>query len=313
MSKKHGPIKPIGWNDELDKPIMGRELIDNGTMTVPGKKVVYRSDTGLPLGIVGSGFEVFQNTEIIDFFEGLVGDNKIIYETAGGLGDGESIWVMAEIPDLRIDVKGDESVPYMLIRNGHIGNACLACFPTMVRVVCANTVRAANKEFTENKKRHGVNTTNAGYEIKHTRNMRDVVARVQKSYQACLGDLKLTEEMFNAMAGIQVTTEMKNKFFEFLVDPTKDESKEVSKLKASRQENKIAAFEKLYESPTNQLPGTRNTVYSLLNVATEFIDHERSTRCGEGEDDKTCRFESAMFGSGEKLKAQAMDYLLQLV
>jgi len=46
-------------------------------------------------------------------------------------------------------------------------------------------------------------------------------------------------------------------------------------------------------------------VYSLLNTAVEWIDHDRTSK---GEDQDKARFESAVFGSGAKLKAQVFHH-----
>ncbi len=84
---KRGVYGAIGWDKELDGPIMGHKEEAFGG-TVEGMKVVYREDTGVAFGVVGSDYEVYQNKEIVSFFDGLVGDHKIVYETAGGLGKG---------------------------------------------------------------------------------------------------------------------------------------------------------------------------------------------------------------------------------
>jgi phage/plasmid-like protein (TIGR03299 family) len=306
---------PIGWDKESDSPIMGKATIDAGQMTVPNMKVVYRGDTGQSLGVVGQDYEVFQNADIVNFFEGLVQGRKIVYETAGGLGSGDVVWMQARIPDLTLDIKGDEMHTYMLIRSGHGGNMSLACFPTTVRTICQNTIRSANKQFFERREKFGANTVNAGYNIKHTKNMREIVAQVQSAYQACFNDLMLNKEMYDALADVNFTTDIKNKFFEFMVDPSKDESakaKEISKRAETRRNNKIDEFEKILASPTNQT-GTKGTMFSLLQIATEYVDHYRGTRLTDDSmTDEQARFESANFGSGDAIKAKALDKILEL-
>jgi hypothetical protein len=65
----------------------------------------------------------------------------------------------------------------------------------------------------------------------------------------------------------------------------------------------LAAYEK---NDGNAFPEQRGTAYNLLNAVTEYTDHTRSTR-GNGNG----RSESAMFGSGERLKAQAVDVIVE--
>jgi hypothetical protein len=122
--------------------------------------------------------------------------------------------------------------------------------------------------------------------------------------------------MFEAMMKTPVTTVMKNRFFDFIVDPTKDETdsaKEISKRGETRRNNKKEELEKLYESATNQTPASKNTVWGLYNCVTEMVDHTRQTRCAENKEENSCRFESSMFGSGKDLKDIAFSKAMELV
>lgn len=311
--------KPTGWDNEKDAPIFGNVMEDIKPRQIKGKKTVYRSDTGEPLGIVGDDYKVFQNASMIQTFENLVNGHKIVYEVAGGLGGGESVWVLARIPDMTMDILGDAIEKYMLIRTGHIGNMMLAIFPTATRVVCQNTITIANQGFRErlgkgkNKRKMDVHT---GYQIRHTSGMMRAVEAVEKAYAEMLGDFTLTEEMFKAMVGKQFDTEMKNRFFSFVVDPLKDEAeraKELSKAALTRQSNKTEVLEKLLESETNQTAASKGTVWGLYNAAVEYIDFHRGTRCTDGTDTNACKFESAMFGSGAALKDAAFTKAMELV
>lgn len=313
--------KATGWDTVTDKPIFSNVLENVIQRQIKGKKTVYRSDTGAPLGIVGEDFKVFQNTSMIQMFENLVNGHKIQYDVAGGLDEGQTVWILAKIPDLKLNVGGDEIEQYMLIRNGHIGNMTLACYPTAIRVVCNNTLTAANAEFKarfetgkgKGKRKMDVHT---GYAIRHTSNMMKNVEAVEKAYASMLADFTLTEEMFNAMVGKQHTTEMKNSFFNFVVDPLKDEAeraKELSKSALTRQSNKTEVLEKLLESETNQTPASKGTVWGLYNAACEYVDYHRGTRCGEGMNESECKFESAMFGSGAALKDAVFIKALEMV
>lgn len=309
--------KPVGWDTVADKEIMGNVLDNIQPQEIPGIKAVYRGDTGKTLGIVGDKFKVFQNAAMIEMFENLVNGHKIQYHTAGGLGDGQSVWVLAKIPDLKLDIGGDELEQYMLIRNGHTGNMSLACFPTICRVVCQNTLSAANSSFRERlKKNNKKQDVHTGYAIRHTTNMLAGVKAVEAAYAAMLGDFTITKEMFELMMGKSVNTEMKNSFFEFILDPSKDETeiaKEISKRGETRRTNRLEILENLYESPTNQTKAAKDTVWGLYNVLVEYCDFHRATRCTSDVGEDTCKFESAMFGSGKSLKDLGFAKAMELV
>ena len=303
----------------IDYEVYSREIfttIETDAVLIPDQKAIVRKDTKTVLGVVGKDYETFQNKEVIDFFEGLVQERKIIYTCAGALHQGQTMWVLAEIPDLQMSIKGDEIQTYMLIRTGHTGNLNLACFPTTVRVCCNNTLTAATQGFTARQGKYGKKNVHAGYTIRHTRNMRNAVTQVQQAYAGLMKDFEHTKALFELLADKEVTqTEVRAYFLKCL--ETKDEAKQaaaLSKLAQARQDTKMDALMKLWNAPTNQT-GTKNTAFALLNTVTEYVDHERGTRCtDEAITDAACRFESAMFGgSGAKMKEDALVNALALV
>ena len=307
--------KATGWDQTTDTPIMTNVLDNIRDVQIPDVKSVYRSDTGEVLGVCGEDYKVFQNSQMIDMFENLVNGHKIQYEVAGGLDKGQVVWCLAKIPDLKFDIKGDEMNQYMLIRTGHTGNMTLACFPTFIRVVCSNTISVANRQFNANRKgkKQDVHT---GYAIRHTSGMDNAIRAVERAYANMLEDFTLTKEMFEAMVATPVTSSMKNSFFDFIVDPNKDETvaaKELSKRGDTMRANKIQVLEKLYESPTNQTPASKDTLFGLYNVAVEYVDFFRGTRCTEGTEESDCKFESAQFGSGKALKDKAFIKAAELI
>lgn len=309
--------KATGWDQATDTPIMSNVLDNIKQVEIPDKKAVYRGDTGNVLGIVGTDFKVFSNMQMIELFENLSRGHKIQYQTAGGIGNGSTIFILATIPDLKLDIGGDDVQPYMAITNGHVGNRTLTVAPIFTRIVCANTLALATQEFRNNvRKNKGKKDVNTGYSIRHTSRMEIAVKEVENAYGNMLEDFRLSKETFEAMMNVKVTTDMKNRFFDFIVDPTKDETekaKELSKSGETRRSNRKEMLERLYESPTNQTPASKDTVWGLYNSIIEYVDHMRETRNCSNESDATCRFESAMFGSGKALKDVAFVKALELI
>ena len=279
------------------------------------KKMIYRADNMCPLGTVGADYEIYQNSEIISFFDGLVSGHKITYETAGALGNGGRVWVLASIPDLSMAINGDEHRRYLQIRTGHDGSMSLACHPTDVRVVCQNTMTAANNAFIkaikENRKAGRGADITTGYVIKHTRNMRDTVARVQAAYAKVIEDFNLTRDLYQTLAARPVTNAEVIAYFKACLKI--DDEKMASKRGATRASNRLDEIQAIYESPTNQTKN-RNTAYAAMQTVVEWIDHARGTRCTDGaKSDAACRFESANFGSGANEKERALTLALELV
>ena len=306
-----------GWDHEADKAILTPKYKEM-EIQVPNMKAIYRSDTGQIMGATSEAFEVFQNHEVVGMFDALAHGGEIRYETAGGIKDGAIVWMLARMPELTMSIKGDEINSFMLIQNGHTGKSKLKAIPTTIRVVCANTLKAANSAYAAARKGNKIQTVNTGYEIKHTVGMRDKVDEVKAAYAAHLDDFRLTKEMFEVLAGIPVTSANKAEFFKWMVEgDNKTEAGKAEKVKSKKTEtmhkNILDKLEKLYVSPTNQT-GTKDTLFALLNVGTEYVDHERTTRNhgDENQTDAQTRFMSANFGTGDVFKGEILDKVLEL-
>ena len=82
-----------------------------------------------------------------EIVEAVLSQPNVKWETAGVLGGGRSVWCLALL-DEPITLPGDDSptLPYLAITNRHDGTAACALRATAVRIVCANTFRAAELE-----------------------------------------------------------------------------------------------------------------------------------------------------------------------
>jgi Domain of unknown function (DUF932) len=92
---------------------------------VEGKYATVRADKlGKPdcrtFGIAGESYTPLQNKDAFAFFDTIVRDKKAaIYHTAGALGNGERIWILAKLPN-SIRVAGKD-IPdkFLLLSNSH--------------------------------------------------------------------------------------------------------------------------------------------------------------------------------------------------
>ncbi len=279
---------------------------------VPTHKCIVRSDTKAQLGVVTTGFTLVQNADLFEWFRGLEGfADDVVIETAGCLGKGETVWVMAKCPGLRMDIGGDEIQGYMLMANGHGGNRRLQILPTTVRVVCQNTLGMATTHMEKGKEHKG--SLNAGFQLRHTKNIKGMMDQVQRAYAKTTTAWAKTEEALRFLAAKPLTELNTFRLFnepfltaEQIVQQEKgDESPQAAVIRATRE----AKCQEILASDTCQMPGTKGTVFAAMQAVTEYVDHEAPSKS----DDKEARFESANFGGrGEETKRNVFALAMEL-
>jgi hypothetical protein len=123
-------------------------------------------------------------------------------------------------------------------------------------------------------------------------------------------DAKALEEKLNLLAQRKMTRETITAIFDRLFPKPKEETSNTA-----RRENVMADVLRLYESnDKNTFPQIRGSAYNLLNAVTEYTDHERSARITDGRKDYSvaqARAENALVGTGDKLKTEALEVILQ--
>jgi phage/plasmid-like protein (TIGR03299 family) len=72
-------------------------------------------------GVVGDDYQIMQNHQAFQFFDPFIRDGLATYETAGALGEGERVWVLAKMKQ-GMNLGGIEEVEkYLLPANAHTG------------------------------------------------------------------------------------------------------------------------------------------------------------------------------------------------
>lgn len=239
-----------------------------------------------PLSVVGQDYGVMQN----DTFWGILEEvyqGKPVVETAGTLGNGKRVWALIAAGEHSIQA-GDKVKEFDLWLNSFDGSYSLSCLGTVVRVVCQNTLTLA-----VGKARKRLMS------VKHTVNVhqtaRSAIATLTASRDARLAELakmrKLTEtamsyddavRFFRELLGVNSVTEAH-----------------------TRTLNNVDQLTELFTRGVGNVGLTR---WDALNAVTEYSDHHRTLRVGDG-NRAEARFTTALLGSGADLKARAFDLL----
>ena len=288
--------EPSLWHNlgiELNHPKTAREAIKMAGLdyTVmkkliefnPGLKqdtyATVRTDTHDILGVVNKSYKLIQNIDAFTFFDDLVAENEAIYETAGVLGKGECVWILAKLPGY-INVHGNDIVnKYLLLTNSHDGNSHVRVKLTPIRVVCNNTLTAALQGAGE-------------VQISHTPNSAQDLEQAGAMLGLSNYLYEQLEVMFNSMAARKITDGQLRDYVQALV-PDNEETENTA-----RTENIRNSVLQLHESGRGAHLA-RGTWWGAFNSVAEYTDHMML------DEDSNTRLNSIWFGRGEQLKLKA--------
>lgn len=254
---------------------------------------IIRKDNNAFLGAVGERYTPIQNDSLFGFIDGIIGEDGFHYETAGVLGKGERVFVMANAGSYDVLGTGDIHNTYLLGVGSHDGTMAQTFKMTETRVVCQNTLNLAlNSKGTKVTAKH---TVNGQARLNEALNLLKQTQVTAKSAQEMMDEL--AQRKVNTVAVADTLAKLFN-------IKTIDEKVPTVTL------NQVNSIRGLFESnDNNAFPEFRGTAYNLLNAVTEYADHYRLVRGGENEE--TQRAVSAMFGTGEMFKTKALDLILR--
>ncbi|MDY7107967.1 MAG: DUF932 domain-containing protein [Planctomycetota bacterium] len=276
----------LDWQVTL-KPLLAFD--EAGTAPAKQRLAVVREDlwgqANCPVfGVVYAGYTPLQNAEAFAFFDSLVGNKTAIYHTAGALGQGERVWILAKLPD-EIRVVGDDiAEKYLLLSTGHDGRTSVQLRFTPVRVVCNNTLSMALQR-------------DAGVSVAHTpelfRGLRDAkvaLGLIQRRY----GEI---ERSFQRLAQVPMTGSRLDDYLRLVFpDPrNRDDETQLRHVLEHRQ----AAARHFAEGPGNDAKDVQGTLWAAYNGVTGYIDYGRPRYTGSR------RLRNIWFGQGAKQKVRA--------
>lgn len=300
-----------GLGTRLDRPATAAEAIAAAGLGWTVSKAPLRADTAagpvpVPdafavlrdgvqpapvLGVVGRDYTPLQNAEAFAFFDPLVGQDAAIYHTAGALGRGERVWLLAKLPG-QVRVVGDDiAEKYLLLANSHDGRGSVQIRFTPVRVVCQNTLALALRG-------------DGQFRVVHTPDVKQRLqeaGRLLAAIQAGYADLELA---LQAMCRVPMDQARLGTYLaEVFPHPGDDDEAAVERVRTAR-EGSARLFD---EGRGNRLPGVAGTLWAAYNGVTEYLDHRR-TRQSPGR-----RLASLWFGEGHRVKARAHRAALALL
>ncbi len=251
-------------------------------------------DTDEVLAIVGGRYKIVQNEEAFEFLDSIVASKEAKYHTAGALGKGETIWLLAKLPKNILISKDDVVEKYLCLTNSHDGTSALRVFFTPIRVVCQNTLSMALKDRCST------------VSIKHTENCGEKISKAREVLGLALDFYNEVEKDFKVLARTKVTAQQTTSYFEQLLHINQKDEKEIS----TRKRNVMSEMISLSENGKGNAP-FRGTAWALYNGVTEYVDHFATIKGVK--QDPTKRTQNIVFGSGARTKERAFDLAMALV
>jgi phage/plasmid-like protein (TIGR03299 family) len=254
----------IAEQSEIINPANGK--------VIDGHKVIYRSDNGNQLGVVGSKYGVVQNSDCFAFFNEVCKKNNTVITKVNEYHGGSVIHLEAEVKDKTLAIKkGDECGFRFNLFNSFNGLSKARVTFSVLRMVCSNGLISV------------VQTDSI--EIKHTMhamNRLDQAVRVWSGGEQWYNSFSENAKILNQK---MVDTKMVESFLTSVFGNSE----------SGVNTRKKEAVTELFEHGKGN---NGETAWDLVNGLTEYVDHYSK----ETSED---RLEYSTIGNGYDLKANA--------
>jgi phage/plasmid-like protein (TIGR03299 family) len=230
---------------------------------------IIRSDTGQTLSHRPDSYTIIDHSEMGEIVEAVLTQPNVKWETAGVIDSGRAVWCLAFL-DEPITLPGDDSLtlPYLAITNRHDGTAACALRATAVRIVCANTFRAAELEGER---------TGTTFSFIHKSSWRNRIDEARRAVTGARTEMQRYTELATELLGIPITPQQRELFITQFIPMPPDGL--ITDRVARNVEQARSAVRLLFQSTTTeQIAGT---AYGLVQAAGEYLDHVRTARTWE--------------------------------
>lgn len=273
--------------------LYGREITPQGVTRIdcPDKWMTVRSniDTGEAeyLGVVGEDYTPVQNEQVAEMLDRLVdAAGGAHFETAGSLRGGRRVFVTMKLPKGMRIAGVDDMDLYLAATTSHDGTAGLRVDATPVRIVCANTDRAA------------LAATKGFYVFRHTTNVHAQIAQAREA----MGLMWDYFDEFQRAAERMINESLSMGQFEKVVEQLWPLPEDASEPTKRNHRQRQAALRYLIRDADTQ-KAIRNTRWAGYQAITEYVDHYAPAKTIE------LRANRAVAGPGAELKSRAFELL----
>ena len=272
--------------------LQGVETTPDGVSIIecPDKRMTVRTNifTGATeyLGIVGTDYATVQNEEAAEVLNRLVDESGAHFETAGSLRGGRMVFITLKLPTGMRIAGVDDMDLYLCATTSHDGTSALRVDASPIRVVCANTQRAA------------IAHSKGSYTFRHTSNVRQQISQAREA----MGLMWKFLDGFQSEAEKMLNETLTMGEFEKVIAelwPVADDASDTTKNNAKKRASTLRYL--IRDSDTQKaIKGTR---WAGFQAVTEYVDHFAPAK------DAAVRANRAVTGPVAELKTRAFELL----
>ena len=265
--------------DQLDWNVISRDLhvrVDGLQYNVPGKKAQLRDDTNQVLGITSNSYQIFQNSDLKDFVQPLVGEGLLEIVNIGYLGVGSKVFIQAQMTE-GYNIAGEDHKGMITLMNSHDGSAALVAGVTDTRVICGNTFAMAMGDMTTR--------------LRHTMRIHDDAKRITEVIDFVNTNMARYAEHAEQLS---------------LASATEVELEMVVKAAYQKPVENVRAYNNIRRLFYSGKGNEGKSLYDTVNAVTEYTSHAAVKDDGK-------RFASVNFGRNAVVNRRAMNAALALV
>ena len=283
------------------KPILRVTDAANGTVEViksHGEATIIESNR--PLGIVGSGQELVQNSELFGMAQAVIDQNddaELIQ--AGTCDNGGKVWCVVgrstERTITRTDGTLDPIKQLTLLVNDHCGKGSFIGLPILDRLFCGNQLAGMIRRA----KRNGI------FRIRHSGNMGGKLAVAERML---LDHDKYTRELLALYQTLAETGMSLEAFSEYATTVTEQVGgalkTDASAFERTRRSAEVADLRGLFAEGAGNTGETRWDAY---NAVTDWLDHHRQAYRQSADANKRAdrRFQNSVMPNGATVAAKS--------
>lgn len=280
----------------LDYTVKKKKIQVCGGQTIKGYWATERQDTKDVLGVVSDMYEIVQNRDAFKFFDAFMDKSEAVYQTAGVLGKGETVFVTVKLPE-DIQIGGETVEGYLLLTNGFTGRDAIKVGISNIAVVCENTLRAALRN---------IQNSVSILHFKGAQQQLEAASRImgmQSKYSTAIYD------SFNRMTEVKIDDAQLRAYIEQVMKPAKETLnaeglKEYSKRFIATVDD-IMDF--THTHPTQQGAERQGTVWGAYNGISGYFGYLKNYKTQEE------KMKDLYFKAGGQKIELAYDHAIQLL